>query len=56
MRKGEASQQLVFGKETITSVVLAVDEQLITSVIVDCDKGHEMLETDKLLPCMNAEV
>ena len=42
-----ASQQLVFGTETITSVVLAVDEQLTTSGIVDCDKGTEILKTDE---------
>ena len=47
MRNGEASQQLVFVKGTITSVVLAVDEQLTTSGIVDCDKGTEILKTDE---------
>ena len=47
MRKGEASQQLVFVKGTVTSVVLAVDEKLTTSGIVDCDKGKEILKTDE---------
>ena len=47
MRNGEASQQLVFVKGTVTSVVLAVDEKLTTSGIVDCDKGKEILKTDE---------
>ena len=47
MRNGEASQQLVFVKGTITSVVLSVDEQLTTSGIVGCDKGTEILTTDE---------
>ena len=47
MRNGEASQQLVFVKGTITSVVLSVDEQLTTSGIVGCDKGTEILRTDE---------